>query len=577
MLWLVALNGWADDLTIGPSSEYATIVEALDAANEGDRLILEPGTHAESLHLFGVKGITLAGSGTSGPNATVVRVQSGGNVWHFDDDSALTVENLVLDGGGSRRPLRVGGKSTTILRQVILTNGSRTAAAGGAALVLGDGVLEMYDSQVLNSTSARAGGGVRCSNAQRCVFEDVVFDNNAGSDGGAISSSGTDTTILRRVNACNNRASDNGGAAFLAVTDATVVNSTFINNAAFSGAGIHVSDATLVAQHNTFVGNLATLDPTSTGSALRLRTNVGALVESTLFVGGRHTYNPSGAFDYFDSLESVTGGFNLYFDNVNADIHPATYLAGAQTGQDPQLGATMTCTAPLPAATSVAIDNGSPNSRDPDGSQADIGATGGPDAHRDRDQDGFIDGIDCDDQDPSVHPDSQEICSLRDDDCDGLVDDADPSLNAEGSGTPAWIDNDGDGYGSEPITVCNEQLPGLADADGDCDDTNIEVGPQQPEVCNDVDDNCDGVIDEGCEDEPPVDRDEPSEPVATSVGTFSGSGCGCAAPSGGSPSSALLIGLMGGLAVLRRRPRQTHNPRYSSSSSSCSGSYSVSE
>ena len=51
----------------------------------------------------------------------------------------------------------------------------------------------------------------------------------------------------------------------------------------------------------------------------------------------------------------------------------------------------------------------------------------------DRDGDGWIDaadgGWDCDDQDPSRHPGMSEICNLRDDDCDGAIDDADPSLD----------------------------------------------------------------------------------------------------------------------------------------------------
>lgn len=65
-----------------------------------------------------------------------------------------------------------------------------------------------------------------------------------------------------------------------------------------------------------------------------------------------------------------------------------------------------------------------------------------------------------------------------------------------------YADNDNDGFGSgQPATRCatpNTPLrPGEADKGGDCDDRNFDVNPDQEEVCDGLDNNCAGGVDEG--------------------------------------------------------------------------------
>jgi hypothetical protein len=60
-----------------------------------------------------------------------------------------------------------------------------------------------------------------------------------------------------------------------------------------------------------------------------------------------------------------------------------------------------------------------------------------------------------------------------------------------------FLDNDGDGYGdnSTATTSCVQPGPDYVLAGGDCDDTNEDVNPSASEVCNGIDDNCNGLID----------------------------------------------------------------------------------
>ncbi len=111
---------------------------------------------------------------------------------------------------------------------------------------------------------------------------------------------------------------------------------------------------------------------------------------------------------------------------------------------------------------------------------------------------GFVDdAADCDDADATINPDGSEVCDGTDNDCDGDVDDDDASLD-EGTASTWYADADGDGYGASDYTraACAEPSDYSADPD-DCDDAAAAVNPAAIEVCDEVDNDCDGDIDEG--------------------------------------------------------------------------------
>jgi hypothetical protein len=91
-----------------------------------------------------------------------------------------------------------------------------------------------------------------------------------------------------------------------------------------------------------------------------------------------------------------------------------------------------------------------------------------------------------------VHPNALEVCNAIDDNCTGGID--------EGVTSTYYLDDDGDNYGVDaPATNkagCSPP-PGYALAAGDCNDKSAAVHPGATEVCNGVDDNCAGGVDEG--------------------------------------------------------------------------------
>ena len=110
---------------------------------------------------------------------------------------------------------------------------------------------------------------------------------------------------------------------------------------------------------------------------------------------------------------------------------------------------------------------------------------------------GYVtDGTDCNDARSGVHPGAAENCDAADvdEDCDGLADDDDPGVVTSTYDT-FYVDADGDDYGtSVSLDACD--LPtGYAPVSGDCDDADDTISPDETEVCDSVDNDCDGTID----------------------------------------------------------------------------------
>ncbi|MCB9798062.1 MAG: putative metal-binding motif-containing protein, partial [Alphaproteobacteria bacterium] len=102
------------------------------------------------------------------------------------------------------------------------------------------------------------------------------------------------------------------------------------------------------------------------------------------------------------------------------------------------------------------------------------------------------DDSDCDDSDAAVNPAATEVCDGIDNDCDGSTD---PSSSADAS---TWYaDSDGDGYGDpNSATAACTQPSGTTTDTQDCDDSDAAVNPGALEVCDSVDNDCDGSTDD---------------------------------------------------------------------------------
>jgi len=109
-------------------------------------------------------------------------------------------------------------------------------------------------------------------------------------------------------------------------------------------------------------------------------------------------------------------------------------------------------------------------------------------------------GGDCDDGNSAVNPGTTEICNGLDDNCNATTDDG--------------CDADGDGYCNAKLGLVG--IPAVCPkGGGDCNDGSVAIAPDVTEICNDIDDNCNGVTDEGCD----KDKDGWCDLAVVTVGT----------------------------------------------------------
>ncbi|MEZ5015390.1 MAG: MopE-related protein [Chitinophagales bacterium] len=105
---------------------------------------------------------------------------------------------------------------------------------------------------------------------------------------------------------------------------------------------------------------------------------------------------------------------------------------------------------------------------------------------------GFVvDNTDCDDSNIDIHPGVIDTCNAIDDNCNGEIDE-------DATFMSYYADMDGDNFGDMDIdSLSCTSIDGYTPDSTDCDDNNPDIYPGTAEIANGVDDNCNGLIDEG--------------------------------------------------------------------------------
>lgn len=337
---LASDSAMAEGAILHVPADQPTIQAAINAAANGDTVLIAPGTYFENINFSG-KAITVTSA--QGPAATIIDGASSGPVVTFAASESV---QSVLSG-------------------VTLQHGEGTFASGynGGGVHIQNASPTISGNVITNNTAGANGGGISVESGSPVIMNNTITNNgqipgSSGGLGGGLYISGMGAAmVIGNTVASNLEANGSGGAIAVNVASPVIQKNTIRRNSAFSQGGaiyiINGSSPSIV--ENLIVGNDA---------------GMGGGVYWLVPVGNA----PSLVSNTFNNNTASSQGSAVYASGFNSSARLIDNIIVSSTGVNALYCATTySPTSPIVKANDVFVSSGIPY----DGSCSSLNGTNG--------------------------------------------------------------------------------------------------------------------------------------------------------------------------------------------------------
>ncbi len=294
-LSLLMMASTAGATILNVPEDHETIVAAIDATEDGDTVLVQPGIYLESLDFQG-KAITVASlllttDRVEYVDSTIIDTQeeqSGAVIFENDEDensilTGFTIQNGQADNGGG---VFIHSASPTISHCLLQLNTAEYA--GGGIYISNESDPLIEHCQFYHNESGDVGGGIAFYGNSTGTVNDCSFRKNSTENYGGAFYSNSSNPVIANTEFLNNESARNGGAIHVTLgSEVTGTDISLIKNSSMGGGAICLFNQSQMTLTNVVIDSNSA---SAVGSGIQCGNGASLILNNATITNNLHLY-----------------------------------------------------------------------------------------------------------------------------------------------------------------------------------------------------------------------------------------------------------------------------------------------